>query len=119
MEKWSTGNRLLRFIYQHLIVRFTKQIREPYLIQIDNIDPDPHTNELLVSFHIANKRVNQDMPVAEFIKTDMVYMVDPLVMFYMGQQYGSHTERHTITKKKELSFKNKCAATIKRVFIDE
>jgi hypothetical protein len=78
--------------YQHLIVRFTKQIREPYLIRVDNIETDPQSNELLVSFPVANKRVNQDMPVAEFVKTDMIYLVDPRAVFYKGQQYGCHTE---------------------------
>ncbi|HHY7007568.1 TPA: hypothetical protein ACV65V_002510 [Legionella pneumophila] len=58
MEKWNQGNRFLRFLYQHLYLRFNGQIREPYLIRIDNIYTDPDSNELTVSFHIANKRVN-------------------------------------------------------------
>ena len=37
MEKWSQGNKFLRFIYQHVVVRFVGQVREPYLIRIDNI----------------------------------------------------------------------------------
>lgn len=119
MDKWSNGNRLLRFVYQHLILRFTKQIREPYLIRIDNIYPDPDSNELSVAFHIANKRVNEEMSVAEFVKTDMIYLVDPRIVFDMGQQFGSHAERLIITNKKEQNLKSKCVTTLKRVFIDE
>lgn len=119
MDKWSNGSRLLRFVYQHLILRFTKQVREPYLIRIDNIYPDPDSNELSVAFHIANKRVNEEMSVAEFVKTDMIYLVDPRIVFDMGQQFGSHSERLSITKKKEPSLKSKYVTTLKRVFIDE
>lgn len=119
MEKWSNRNRLLRFIYQHLILRFTGQLREPYLIRIDNIYPDADSNELSVAFHIANKRVNQEMSVAEFVKTDMIYLIDPRIVFDMGQQFGSHAEKLSITKEKEPSLKNKCIITLKRVFIDE
>lgn len=119
MEKWSTGNKFLRFIYQNLVLRFTNQIREPYLIRVDNIYPDPESNELSVAFHIANKRVTDNMSVAEFVKTDMIYLVDPRVVFDMGQQFGSHSERHIIIEKKDPSLKKKCVTTLKRIFIDE
>lgn len=119
MEKCSKGNQFLRFIYQHMLLRFTKQIREPYLIRIDNICPNPNSNELSVAFHIANKRVNQEMSVAEFVKTDMIYLVDPRIVFDMGQQFGSHAEKLVLTQKKESSLKSKCITSLKRVFIDE
>lgn len=119
MEKWNQGNRFLRFFYQHLYLRFAGQIREPYLIRIDNIYTDTDSNELTVAFHIANKRVNQEMSVAEFVKTDMIYLVDPRIVFDMGQQYGSHSEKLIIAKKPESSLKKKCMTTLKRVFIDE
>lgn len=118
MKKWNQRNKFLRFIYQHLFLRFTGQIREPCLIRIDNIYPHPDDNELYVAFHIANKRVNQEMSVAEFIKADMIYLVDPRIVFDMGQQFGSHAEKLFIIKKKEPSLKNKCVTTLKRVFID-
>ncbi|HAU0794624.1 TPA: hypothetical protein JBH26_00725 [Legionella pneumophila] len=119
MEKWNQGNRFLRFLYQHLYLRFKGQIREPYLIRIDNIYTDPDSNELTVAFHIANKRVNQDMSVAEFVKTDMIYLVDPRIVFDMGQQFGSHSEKLIVAKKTESSLKKRCVTTLKRVFIDE
>ncbi|AMV12880.1 hypothetical protein SCO11_09495 [Legionella pneumophila serogroup 1] len=119
MEKRNQGNRFLRFFYQHLYLRFTGQIREPYLIRIDNIYTNPDSNELEVAFHIANKRVNQEMSIAEFVKTDMIYLVDPRIVFDMGQQFGSHSEKLIVAKKSEPSFKNKCLTTLKRVFIDE
>jgi len=118
MEKLN-GNRLLHFVYQQLILRFTKQIREPYLIRIDNIYLDQENNELSVAFHIANKRVNQVMSVAEFVKTDMIYLVDPRIVFDIGQQFGSHSERLIIRRKIEPNLKRKCITTLKRVFIDE
>ncbi|HBD9385715.1 TPA: hypothetical protein KLD75_000174 [Legionella pneumophila] len=119
MDKWNQGNRLLRFLYQNLYLRFTGQIREPYLIRIDNIYTDPDSNELTVAFHIANKRVNQDMSVAEFVKTDMIYLVDPRIVFDMGQQFGSHSEKLIVAKRAASSLKQKCVTTLKRVFIDE
>jgi hypothetical protein len=119
MEKWSQRNKFLRFVYQQLILRFTRQIREPYLIRIDNIYTDPDSNELSVAFHVANKRVNQEMSVAEFVKTDMIYLIDPRIVFDMGQQFGSHSEKLLVNKKKDLNLKNKCVTTLKRVFIDE
>jgi hypothetical protein len=119
MEKWHQRNRFLRFVYQHLFLRFSTQIREPYLIRIDNIYPDPDSNELTVAFHIANKRVNQEMSVAEFVKTDMIYLIDPRIVFDIGQQFGSHAEKLILIQKKEPSLKNKCVRTLKRVFIDE
>jgi len=119
MENWSQRNRFLRFIYQHVVLRFTGQIREPYLIRIDNIFTHPDSNELSVAFHIANKRVNQDMSVAEFVKTDMIYLVDPRIVFDIGQQFGAHSEKLVITQKMQPNLKKKCITSLKRVFIDE
>lgn len=119
MEKWSKGNKFLRFIYQHVVVRFVGQVREPYLIRIDNIFTDPNSNELSVAFHVANKRVNEERTVADFVKSDMIYLVDPRIVFDMGQQFGSHMEKLLVTKKKNLSLKAKCVTGLKRVFIDE
>ena len=98
MAKWSQGNKFLRFIYQHVVVRFVGQVREPYLIRIDNIFPDPRSNELSIAFHIANKRINQEMTVADFVKSDMIYLVDPRIVFDIGQQFGSHTEKGSDSK---------------------
>ena len=119
MENWSQRNRFLRFIYQHVFLRFTGQIREPYLIRIDRIFTHTDTNELSVAFHIANKRVNQEMPVAEFVKSDMIYLIDPRIVFDIGQQFGAHSEQLAIVKKKQPSLKTKCVVGLKRVFIDE
>lgn len=119
MEKWSQRNKFLRFIYQHFVVRFVGQIREPYLIRIDNIFPDPHNNELSVAFHIANKRINQEMTVADFVKSDMIYLVDPRIVFDIGQQFGSHTEKLLVATKKNSNLKAKCVTSLKRVFIDD
>lgn len=119
MEVWKPKKKFLRFIYQHLFLRFAGQIREPYLIRIDNIYSAPDSNELSVAFHIANKRVNQEMSVAEFVKTGMIYLVDPRIVFDIGQQFGSHAEKLFITKKTKSSLKRKCILTLKRVFVDE
>ena len=119
MEKWSQGNKFLRFIYQHVVVRFVGQVREPYLIRIDNIFTDPESNELLVAFHVANKRINQEMTVADFVKSDMIYLVDPRIVFDIGQQFGSHTEKLLVAKKQIPSLKAKCVTSLKRVFIDD
>ena|SRR3990167_7177237 len=102
MEKWSQRNKFLRFIYQHVFLRFSSQIREPYLIRIDNIFTHPDSSELFVAFHIANKRVNQEMSVAEFVKTDMIYLVDPRIVFDMGQQFGAHSEKDKFCNSKRI-----------------
>ena len=119
MDNWGQRNKFLCFIYQHVILRFIGEIREPYLIRIDNVFTHPKSNELSVAFHIANKRVNQEMSVAEFVKTDMIYLVDPRVVFDMGQQFGTHSEWLGIRKKEQPSLKKKCITSLKRVFIDE
>lgn len=119
MEALSLGNKFLRFIYKQVFLRFSGQIRDPYLIRIDNIFTDSNSNELSVSFHIANKRINQDMTVATFVKSDMIYLIDPRIVFDMGQQFGAHSEKLTITQKTQPTLKNKCVAAFKRVFIDE
>ena len=119
MEKMGFFSNFLRFIYTQFFLRFSGQIRDPYLIRIDNIFPDTETNELNVSFHIANKRVDQEMTVAKFIKTDMIYMVDPRIAFDMGHQFGAHSEKLLIAKKTDTSLKNKCITGLKRVFIDD
>ena len=119
MEKWSPKNRFLRFVYQQTVVRFTGQVREPYLIRIDRIFTHPETNELTIAFHIANKRVNQEMLVADFVKSDMIYLIDPRIVFDIGQQFGAHSEHLTILGKKQPNLKTKCFTGLKRVFVDE
>lgn len=119
MEKLGWGSKVFRFMYKQIFLRFSGQIRDPYLIRIDNILPDPKTNELTVSFHIANKRISQEMTVAEFVKTDMIYLIDPRIAFYMGQQFGAHSEKLAIIPKTQPTLKSKCVAGLKRVFIDE
>lgn len=119
MEKLSQGNKFLRFIYQHVVVRFVGQIREPYLIRMDNIFTNPDSNELSVAFHVANKRINQEMTVADFVKSDMIYLVDPRIVFDIGQQFGSHAEKLLVPKKENPSLKAKCVTSLKRVFIDD
>ena len=73
----------------------------------------------MVSFHIANKRVEQDMTVAKFVVTDMIYLIDPRVAFDMGQQFGTHSEKLLTTTKENTSLKKKCMGGLKRVFVDE
>jgi len=77
---------ILRFVYQQTVVRFTGQIREPYLIRIDRIFTHSDTNELTIAFHIANKHVNQEMPVADFVwkqqKIDMIFIKFSLFMIW-------------------------------------
>lgn len=119
MERSGFGYKFLRFIYTQLILRFSCQIRDPYLIRIDKVEPDPCTGELLISYHVANKRVGQTTSVAKFVKTDMIYLVDPRVVFNIGELYGSHSEKIRITPKETASLKKKCIHGIKRVFIDE
>ncbi|ABQ54193.1 TPA: hypothetical protein JBD37_15545 [Legionella pneumophila subsp. pneumophila] len=117
-EKKFTG-RFLRFVYQQIVLRFIGQVREPYLVRIDRIFTHPDTNELSVAFHIANKRVNQVQSVADFVKSDMIYLIDPRIVFDIGQQFGAHSEKLTILEKKQPDLKTKCIAGLKRVFIDE
>lgn len=112
-------SKFLHFIYQQVFLRFTGQIREPYIIRIDRIFTHPDTNELSVAFHIANKRVSQEMPVSDFVKSDMIYLIDPRIVFDMGQQFGAHSEQIAIVRKKQPSLKTKCVVGLKRVFIDE
>ncbi len=119
MDKWGVIGKLAHFLYTQTVVRFSGQIRNPYLIKVDSIYPDVATNELSVSFHIANKRVEQDMTVAKFVATDMIYMVDPRVVFDMGHQFGAYSEKLLTTHKPETSLKNKCIIGLKRVFVDE
>ena len=119
MEKWNFGSRFLRFIYQQIFLRFSSQIREPYLVRVDEIFTDVETNELSVSFHIAHKRVNEDMTVSDFVKSDMIYLIEPHIVFSMGQQFGVHSERLFIQEKRTPNSKSKCAATLKRIFVDE
>lgn len=118
MEKWGLIGKVLRFIYTKLFLRFSGQIRDPYLIRVDKIDTDIETNELTVSFHIANKRISEDSTVAQFVKTDMIYLVDPRVVFEMGTQFGIHSEKLLTTQKTDMPFKQKCAVGLKRVFVD-
>ena len=119
MGKWTPKSKFLRFVYQQTVVRFTGQVRDPYLIRIDRIFTHPDTNELSIAFHIANKRVNQEMSIAEFVKSDMIYLIDPRIVFDIGQQFGAHSEQLTILEKKQPSLKTKCFTGLKRVFVDE
>lgn len=119
MEDRSFIGKFLRYFYQKIVLRFTGQIREPYLIRIDRIFTHTDTNELSVAFHIANKRVNQEMPVADFVKSDMIYLIDPRIVFDMGQQFGSHAEQLSIVQKQKPNLKTKCVMGLKRVFVDE
>jgi hypothetical protein len=112
MEKWNNGNKFLRFIYQHMFLRFSRQIREPYLIRIDDIFAHEDSNELVTTFHVANKRVEEEMPVAEFVKAGMIYLVDPRIVFDMGQQYGAHSEKLIIAEKKQPDLKRKCITNL-------
>ena len=118
MQKMNFIGKFLRFIHTRIFLRFSGQIRDPYLIRVDNIATDPETNELMVSFHIANKRVNQDMTVAKFVTTDMIYLVDPRVVFDMGHQFGTHSEKLFIATKTVTGLKNKCVVGLRRVFVD-
>lgn len=118
MEQLNVKSSFLSLIYKQIFLRFSGQIRDPYLIRIDNIFTDPVTNELSVSFHVANKRINQEMTVAEFVKSDMVYLIDPRIVFDMGQQFGAHSETLNIIQKAPSTLKNKAYTGLKRVFID-
>lgn len=117
--EWKLNSKFIRFIYQHIYVRFTGLIREPYLIRIDRIFTHPDTHELSVAFHIANKRVNQEMSVSNFVKSDMIYLVDPRIVFDIGQQFGAHAEQLTLLQSEPTSLKKKCLTGLKRVFVDE
>ncbi|HAU0512758.1 TPA: hypothetical protein JBG15_04350 [Legionella pneumophila] len=119
MERLSSIGKLFRFIYKQIFLRFSNQIRNPYLIKVDKIYTDSETNELSIAFHIANKRVNQEMSVAEFVSTDMIYMIDPRVVFDLGQHYGSHSEKLVQINKPQTSIKTRCVTGLKRVFVDE
>lgn len=111
--------KFFRLIYTQIFLRFSCQIRDPYLIRIDNIFVNNETNELCLSFHIANKRINQVMTVSEFIKTDMLYLIDPKIVFNIGNQFGVHSEKIILTDKEKPSLRSKCLTQLKRVFIDE
>jgi|GEM_PF-1434342 len=121
MEKMGFISKFFRLIYKNIFLRFSRQIRDPYLIKVDNIYPDTLSNELKVSFHIANKRVEKDMSVAKFVKTNMLYLVDPMIVFHMGEQSGIHSEKLIALHKKtdNPTSKSKCVNMLKRVFIDE
>ena len=119
MENLGFIGKCLRFIYIKIFLRFSGEIRDPYLIKVDKIYTRTETNELNVSFHIANKRIGRDMTVDKFVATDMIYLVDPRVVFSMGNQFGVHSEQLLTTNKANISLKNKCISGLKRVFIDE
>lgn len=118
MERLSWIGKIFRFIYTNFFLRFSGQIRDPYLIRVDKIDTDIETNELMVSFHVANKRISENSTVAQFVKANMIYLVDPKVVFEMGTQFGAHSEKLLTTQKANLPFKKKCAISLKRVFVD-
>lgn len=119
MEKWGVIGKSLHFLYTKIFLRFSGQIRDPYLIRVDSVYHDRKTNELTVSFHIANKRVGEEMTVAKFVATDMIYLVDPRVIFDIGQQFGAYSEKLLTTNREETSLKKKCIGGLKRVFVDE
>ena len=77
------------------------------------------TNELDISFHIANKRSEKTMPVSKFVNTEMIYLVDPKIVFDLGQQFGMHSEKLLKIKKDKNNLKQKASIILKRVFIDE
>lgn len=114
MEKWGFIGKSLRFLYTKIFLRFSG-----HLIRIDSVYSDIKTNELTVSFHIANKRIGEKMSVAKFVATDMIYLVDPRVIFDIGQQFGAYSEKLLRTNKEETSLKKKCISGLKRVFVDE
>ena len=53
MEEKSFIGKYLHFLYTKFFLRFSGQIRDPYIIRVDDIYPDPETHELNVSFHVA------------------------------------------------------------------
>jgi hypothetical protein len=110
-----------KFLYANIFLRFSRQIRDPYLIKIDDISADIDTNQLKISYHIVNKRVYDNKTVDEFVKDGLIYLVDPRIVFELGQQYGSHSEKLILIKEKTKSstLKMKCLTGLKRVFIDE
>lgn len=118
MSKFNLILKYVRVLYSEILLRFSNQIRDPYLIKIDKIYTSSDTNDLNVSFHIANKRVSQSTTVREFIKTDMIYLIDPRMTFEIGVQFGVHSEKLSAIEAKP-TLKNKCISGIKRVFIDE
>lgn len=118
MENDGLVGKFLRLIHTKIFLRFSGQIRDPYIIRVDNIYTDAETNELMVSFHIANKRVNQNMTVAQFVASDMICLIEPRVIFDMGHQFGVHSETLLVTKKPDHNLKSRCMAGLKRVFVD-
>lgn len=112
-------SKFFKCVYQQIYLRIAGRIREPYLIRIDRIFTHPDTNELTVSFHVVNKRVSQESSVSDFVKSDMIYLIDPRIVFDMGQQFGSHTEKLNLIEKKSPSLKTRCITSLKRVFVDE
>lgn len=119
MKKDNFLIKLFTFIYKQFFLRFSGQIRDPYLVRIDGIFLDEETNELSVSYHVANKRVSDTTSVSNFVLTDMIYLTDPRLVFDMGQQSGAYSEKIRTIKTKKTSLKDKCIKEIKRVFIDD
>lgn len=118
MKELSFIGKFFHFIYQQIFLRFSGQIRDPYLIRIDKIFTDPNCNQLLISFHIANKRISQVMTVAQFVKSEMIYLVDPRLVFDIGQQFGAYSEKLITIQKIQPGLKDRCVSGLKRVFID-
>ena len=119
MDKHNFFVRFARFLYVNLFLRFSSQIRQQYLIRIDGVFVNELDNELLVSYHVANKRVNETTSVDKFVSDGMIYLIDPILTFEMGRQHGSYSEQLKLVKKNKISIKNKCVTNLKRVFIDE
>lgn len=109
--------RIFRHIYQNTFLRFSNQIRDPYLIKIYKIEENSRTNELMVDFHVANKRANLSWSVDKFVNSSFLYLTDPKAIFEMGHEHGKYAEKILLTVKKN-SIKTKINNGIKRIFID-
>lgn len=118
MKELSLLGKFFQFTYREIFLRFSGQIRDPYLIRIDKIFTDPDDTQLLISFHIANKRISQVMTVAQFVKSEMIYLVDPRLVFDIGQQFGTYSEKLLRVQKNQPGLKDRCINGLKRVFID-
>ena len=110
---------LVSFLYKNITLRFSKQIRNPYLISIADILHDKDTGEPIVYYNFINKRGAGHMSIKEFMNSEMYHLVNPKVIFQLGIEYGKYSERIPSLSKGESTKKNKVAHALKRVFIDE
>ena len=110
---------ILRLFYSQIFLRFSKEIRNPYFLKIDKIFIDDESRELMITFHIINKRAISKTSVEEFIKNGFIYFIDPQMVFEIGSQYGSYVESIKIkSKKMNKNLKEEGIRIIKRVFVD-